>query len=638
MTRSAIAAGLAVARLALGPSLAAAQGPVGWEGLSGQFGARVLRDYRKNLTFPMGAYTLGTREWTSLSARGVIADDRLVNFSLRLRPEWEELRGTSFVEGGGVTLTTLGWSGSATILRNGRPYWITLDGGRSRVGQRDRFGFETERRVSNLVGQFYLSLKALPTRLRVQRSTQADEFGAAPALSWVTRSAELLAANSKTSVSLERRWFSSGTEPTLSDWLGSVGHQASWGKGSTWGSSLRYIRREDGSRRTDMGWTERGVIRHSERVSTNLNFQYARLTTQASAQGYWRAGLGVSYPILAGLRGGTQVDSRWTRRAITHEHVFTAGQSLGFAYALAGVVRLTGDGSMAFVRARQGAGEDGWVDVIGERHVVAADGTFLLDNPSVDLGSLRVESAARAIRYQGGLDYETVQSGSFAQVVILPGSRIAIGDTVAVDYRYRLAVFGARDQLAAVGRAGAKAGPVEAFFRMQRTEQLGRQPGGVAGGFYLFDLDETEYGLQLGGRTRFGQAHLEVSRLWRESPGLVFTSTRVNSSLTTRMAPGLSGGVSGAASWSGKPGDLARTLSLSGVLAWGPTRWVSVRALGGAWRLGGAGLDQTQVSGSVAGTLQVARVNLEIAYQGRVWETPQRVVEDRLTVSLARSF
>ncbi|GAB4557484.1 MAG: hypothetical protein Tsb0017_12190 [Geothermobacteraceae bacterium] len=76
--------------------------------------------------------------------------------------------------------------------------------------------------------------------------------------------------------------------------------------------------------------------------------------------------------------------------------------------------------------------------VIDERLTLAAFGRNYLANINVEPASVEVFNAARLIRYIEGVDYLLQADGRQLDLVLLPGGALADGDTVSVDYSYRV--------------------------------------------------------------------------------------------------------------------------------------------------------------------------------------------------------
>ncbi|NOZ57769.1 MAG: hypothetical protein GXO73_13390 [Calditrichaeota bacterium] len=72
--------------------------------------------------------------------------------------------------------------------------------------------------------------------------------------------------------------------------------------------------------------------------------------------------------------------------------------------------------------------------VVDEAHELWDDRTVLLDNPYVDLSTIRVTDESGTIVYQENLDYILVEQGVFVEIRRLPGSQIPNGGVVYVDY------------------------------------------------------------------------------------------------------------------------------------------------------------------------------------------------------------
>jgi hypothetical protein len=605
--------------------------------VEGRLGARVMRNWSRNSTYPEGAYLLQTTEWVLLRIDGAVVHPNLFRFGAALQPQWAQSGGTKGDQSG---FRSLAWSADATFLHNGRPYWMTFTAGQSETVRRDRTGFGDERWLTRYVGELHMLLPGLPTRLQYRYDGESAAFDGAGPTGFSSHSLRLNAENSKTRVLLERLWLPSTQGPAIGQWIGNLAHRHRWGSGSIWSSQLGYLRYDGPGGRTRWSWSEAGRIRHTNRLTSNLSLRYLTTRSDVTLNSIWTTGFGLSYPIGSGLKGSTSFGSQWTRRPIDRERRLTLTQSVGFLYRLPGRIRINGGGSVAFVGVRSEVGGDGLAEIVGEEQVVGLDGSFLLENPGVDPASIRVSSVDRGLLYQVGLDFDVLASGPFTLIALTPASRIAVGDTVSVDYAYALPPLAPSDQLAASAEAHLLAGPVDAFVRLRRTVPLSDVPEGSIGNFYLSDLNETELGIRVGGRLLSGQARAAATRLLRQSGDFDYALTSMHGSFSMRLPARMSINVGGGASWSGRAANQARTLSVSGGVSWAARRFLSAWASGGAWTVSQSSTDLTRshIGGRLGASFRIARVSIEADYQVRTWEDGLRRTEDRFSVRVERTF
>jgi hypothetical protein len=600
----------------------------------GSIGARLLRNWKSDQTFPAGAYNLQTTEFASLEVDGVILHPGAFRFGVTLQPQWTQIGGTSTESS---SLRDFGWSAHANVLQNSRPYWLTLNGGRSTTVRQDRTGFETERWVSYYGARFDAQLPGLPTKLLYRHKAETEGFTTGSPLTFTNRSLALEARNRKTQLLVQRFWWTQASNRKDAQWVASLGHRHGWGRGSSWSSRLSFV---DGLGRRSLQWSEIGRIRHAQRVQSSLSFQYRNTRSDAAGRSVWSAGYGMSYPVGPGLVGRSNVSSRWVRGRIERQRELSVGQSVGFGYRLFGSVRLGGGGSVQYLRGQAEATDEGLADVVGEERVVGADGSFLLENPRVEAASVRIFSGDRAILYEAGLDYELLPSGAFTLVTLAPASRIAPGDTVQVDYAYASPASGPLDHLTLSANARASVGPAETFVRLRRAEPLSELPSGSTGGLFLRDLSELEFGLRIAGSVPLGSGRVAVTRIRRTSGDYAFSATSVSGGINVRLPQQVRVGLGGGMSWSGDPGNLARTLNISGGANWEGLRWLRTRAHLGAWSVTRLATDDTRrnIGGGIGATLTVALVTVAADFQARTWNDVVGRADNRVTIWVRRRF
>jgi hypothetical protein len=633
MTRAALPAALLVGML-LGAEALGAQTWFSLTDVRGSVGARLTRNWRQDQTFPAGAYNLQTTEFASLEVDGVILHPNAFRFGATVQPQWTQVGGTSTES---RSLRNLAWSANAKVLHNGRPYWLTLNGGQSNAVRRDRTGFETERWVSHYGARLDVRFPGLPTKLRYRHDAETDGFSATTPLTFSNSALTLEARNSKTRLLLQRFWWTQAGSRTGAQWVANVGHRHGWGRGSSWSSYVSFV---DGLGRRSLQWSETGRIYHARSVRSNLSFRYRNTRSEAANRSDWAVGYGLSYPVGPGLGASSNISSRWMRSRMEHRHELGLGQSLGFGYNLFGPVRLDGGGSVQYLRGRAESTGEGLMDVLGETSVVGADGSFLLESPGVVPASIRVFSVDRALLYEAGLDYEILPSGAFTLLTLAPASRIAPGDTVQVDYTYLLPASGPLDHLTLSANARVMVGPADAFVRARQAEPLGEPPTDAAGALFLRDLNELEFGLRVTGSIPRASGRAAVTRIRRTSGDYAFEATSVSGGLNVRLPQFVQAHVGGGISWSGEPGNLARTLNVAGGANWGALGWLRARATVGAWSVTQMATASTRrnIGGSVGATLTVALVTVAADFQARQWNDAVGRSDNRLTVWVRRRF
>ncbi len=625
-------------------SLSSPRGEVGAD-FEGWRAAYPLSPSRSLLTF---------REWVELRLTGAVVDPRLLSFALSLRPVQTQLdwsgpaqladgRGDRTDFGAGVNVLAGGpvsMSGAVRRFSGTTPATLgsTLDYRQAERNARLHWRNQYLPLALSVEDRSFMEIHRLPTQPEVVR------------LEARARALRVEAENRKTTVLLERYAYEDrlgGLDFTNA--RASLNHRARWGKGSSLRSALLLSRRTGTSSYERLSWEEGAHLEHTRRVGSDYRFGLLRVETPFGTSRSRVGDAAVTAQLLPALTVGIGGRAQSVRYTTGRQQYDRLGPQAHYATALPHGGRLTAGASVAVERVRQQPGPDGRVPVVNERHVIDATTRFRLDNPNVDRSSVVVANAGETQIYQESLDYGLSDLGPFLEVVILPGGRIAVGDTVLVDYAFLVVPASRVGALAASYDASVQLAGVELYHRRVRRQQQGAtlevatgSSAGIGSVVDLGDRDERTTGVRLRRETPVGIVDIGGERTQLASGEFEFTSTRIQSGLTVAARPGLRAMLRAAWSATEDGGIRSELGSVGSSAEWTPGRALQVRGELAAWwwrEYGGQrGLRQRFLGGGADVAWRVRLISVEARYDRDVWKETFARIQNRVSLRVARSF
>jgi hypothetical protein len=594
------------------------------------------------------------REWVELRLAGALADPGLLSFRLALRPMQTQLDWSGPAELAAGRGDRIDFSAGVHALAGGP---VSLSGAMRRssgttpaaLGSTVDYG-QTERS-----GRLDWRNRYFPIALSVEDRSFVEIFRLATQPEAVrldarARTLRLEAENRKTTLLLERYGYddrAGGLEFTSA--RASLNHRARWGKRSSLRSALLYNRRTGASSYERVSWDEGAHLQHTWRVWSDYRFGLLRIETPLGTSRGRVGDVAITaqlHPLLALGVGGRAQSIDYTAG---RQRYYRLAPEARHTTALPYRGRLTAGASVAFERVRQEPGPDGRLAVVNEGHVIDATTRFQLDNPNADRASVVVANAGETLIYQESLDYRLSEFGPFLEVVVLPGGRIAVGDTVLVDYLFSVLPTARVGALTAAYDASVQMGGVELYHRRVRRNQRGAtpevatgSPGTIGAVVNLGDRDERTTGVRLRRETWVGTVDIGGERMQLRSGGFAFTSTRIQGGLSVPARRDLRGALR--ATWSAtEDGGIRSELGSVGSSAeWTPAPALRVRAELGAWwwreRGTQRGLRQRFLGGDVEAAWRIRLVNVEARYERGVWKETFANMQNRVSLRLTRTF
>lgn len=556
--------------------------------------------------FELGARARGARspegrgltgeEWFGVSLRGGVVDQRLLRFSLTLKPTFVQNRIENVAGSLGSNATSVGTTLQLEVLPS-RPLSASIQLQRLTYGERSFGLFEgrsyTRNGFADATVRYDNPLMPLTVSARReswgQRGTDSLPDLTLPASRYETL--QLTGANRKTRFALSQTTSRNGS--SLTTRFAEFQNRQEWGKGSQLQLDASLVSLSPsagtGTRVLTLGGTVH--LQHLHALASDWSAihwitrsgDYGSTALALTSGVHWRMVPGLSVGLL-GSRSHVDVGGSTERQLRIGP---TAGA--GFGLPLNGILSLSG--TVAYQHYRSTIAEGTFLSVTGERHTVEGAGTFVLNNPDADAASVVIRGSDGTL-YLPGTDYELADAGGYLQVLILPGGRLAPGAAIAADYRYRPGVPPSGPALWAQYSGTLQLlRRVRLYHHRWLVDPSDALETGPRSRSVLYQ-DNTTTGLlvTLPGARVTGTLRAETQH--RASDRYEFRSSMVGASASTRLAPRLRGGLGADYSTTRGAGtDRFTQLGGHARLDWTPAPW-RLGATMALWR--STELDQTR--------------------------------------------
>jgi hypothetical protein len=241
--------------------------------------------------------------------------------------------------------------------------------------------------------------------------------------------------NSKTRVRFDRLEIHDQLRPTgFLRYRTLATNRQRWGKGSSLLSRLTYTDQQGTGAVQSLLWGQNVHLQHTGSIATDLRYSLTDVTTSGERIKGWYAGFNEMVrlsPKLAFLLDGS--GSRQTANVGSVQN-WRIQPRVRVNTKLPAGIRLAVGGGVGYRWRIQDTGAGGTRSVVGESHVVPPSGRFLLEELNPDASTVRVTNEEGTVLYDPGADYRLFESGSFLEVIVLPGGRILPGEALLVDY------------------------------------------------------------------------------------------------------------------------------------------------------------------------------------------------------------
>lgn len=624
--------------LAVGLLIAASEAEAQWLGLRplrGQLGGRFQQDtFSGDRRGTWGNF----QEWVNLRLAGSVYHPGLVSFSIGLRPQWRQSYSVETLGTESDATARLGYDFRAWILRN-KPLRLTLHASRLNGTTSEVLGDGREFDRTRFGGELLSRNTVLPFRVEY-RDESVSEFldGVLPNGTLRddrTRTAWLRANNSKLNLYLSwvgRENFQFQVNRNI--YTGDLRHRFRWGKGSFLLSRFGLTTTRTVVTTSRTTWQEQVRLRHTRDFSSNLQYTQTTSTSGFSNSRSRILRAAFQYDPSPALRTAVVGSGNYTRSTAAKRTVYRVGPSAGYHARLPLNTQFSMSGTFTFERAEQET-LNGSVPVVNELHVVESSREFTLEERLADPASVVITDSRQAIVYQTDVDYRLLAAGDFVEVFVLPSGRIAVGDTVVVDYQYQVTESGGYRGIFASYGATVRKAKFELFAR-----HVIRQPTDGESALLFLNSDDLTVGVAYsppGGGTWSTNFRAQYRRVAYNTVRTDNYSASANvwARFVRTLTTGLSGSVRRARGTKQNLDLLTGRL----LLTWVPTGNLSLRGEGAAWWWRRHELGSNVDLGAVFNLrYRLGQTNLNAQLVHRRREDTRDFASTRVMVGLTRDF
>ncbi|MDH3289613.1 MAG: hypothetical protein OEO20_04960 [Gemmatimonadota bacterium] len=584
------------------------------------------------------ATQLGTVwEWVDLSLTGALKHPRVFLFRAHVRPTW--LQGYSEVLGASESDATqyVNYDLHAALF-SGLP--VSLSGRARRLvgSDLDVLSAARDYDLGELGARLDIRYAPLPMYVDLRNETRVESWvrdGSEFALRDESlRTLEFRARNRKFSADLQRRDFTDRTDGRdFESFQSTLQHRARWGKRSTLSSYLVYLDRTGFMPHQRLAWAEQLHLQHSWSFATDLRYGQSWDENSATQQRGRNAQAVFTYTPSQWLRATADGSARWNRYTNGTRDEYRVMPMVALTARLPATAVLRLHGSVGYESVRQTA-TDGSVPVINELHVIDASGRFTLAERFADPSTVTVTDAAETIVYQPDLDYRLVEGGPLLEVLVLPQGRIAAGDTVLVDYLFRISPD-ARSEGAVVSYgAGVEVRGFRVYFRHDIRDLDEKGP-------FFLGLAQNFITAGVGYTASLGVVQADVRGEYQRQryDGLEASTYLVNASLAADVHRAFRATVS--ASGYQKRGALLPYDNVQGhvSLVWTPIGALRLGARAALWWWEEGDVRSESFNGiGLDADVRLRLLTLRVAYDRGWWDDGRDRTTDRLVVRFTRDF
>ena len=577
-------------------------------------------------------------EWVDIGVSGSVADPRLFAFNLQLRPTWMQLSGSepqgAATSSDATRLTNYALSATAfSIFPVFGSAWLSRGSGR-RPGL---FGSSSASDIGRIGAGVQLRTAALPVAFDIERTARVDSLfqpaGNVLARNDVLTRVGLRARNSKLDASLRHESYDDRQgRNDQSSLLGDVAHRFTWGKGSSITSAVHTINRTGLSPIEQVRWDERVRLQHTREVRTDWEYsQFSNDVVTGRNSGRHVSGTAVVL-LRRDLHGTLDGRGLWSRFPTGSRSEFRAFPRLAWSRRTVGGAVVGLQGGVGYEWLRQETA-DGGILVVDERHVVDISGRARLEQAFVDSATVVVTDVAQTTIYQADADYRLIVTGQLTEILVLPLGRIAVGDTLLVDYQYRVGPSGRSTGVLTTFGASVAWRAVQVYVSRDR-----RTPRDIEGQPLFLRYDYLTAGITTSARAGWVTATGRAEYQRRRDDGIDVEAQLVSGSLSGALARSVNGALGMALSrqrGGARLDDFRSDVSLG----WTPSGYLRVGVHGTLWKWRQTrGRHEDFVGGGADVEWRVGRMTARLAYRRGRWENGSDNVQDFLSLGLVRTF
>lgn len=581
------------------------------------------------------------REWLHVRLAGDVLHPRLFNFALGFGPNLVQERWTGGLESPTAGGGRLNLDAAANFL-SGAPLSLSFSGFRWTGSSPGRLGAKIDEDRSGFGLRVVYDNTFLPMQLTYSdksrdvtwRPLAQPSFGVAETI----RSLRLTARNSKTTVWLERAAFSDRLgDRDFTSYQANLQHQMRWGKRSRLLSSAQYLDRSGIFANSRLSWSQRIHLQHTWTLASDYDYRIFSLENTGGRNSGWTGSATVTYqarPDLVFAANGQGTASRFTGG---EQSFYRVQPRVSYVAALPHGASLRAGLAIGYEWRNRQPTADGWLDVVDERHVVDDTRRFYLREPFIDETSVVVTSADETTLYQVDFDYRLVEAGAQLELFALPGGRLAVGDTLSIDYRHQIVPETDANAVIADFSLALRWHSLNLYHRRSlRDQQSGHDSGSTFG---LVNFDYMTTGIAVSLEVPGGILNLSGEHNRRQSDLFDITSYALRSAYSVLLRTDLRGTLE-AHTVLRRDGDLTFSQTTANLSAdWTVSRrlrlWGSL--IGWVWSED-IGRNEELLGGRLGTEYLLGLTSIRLRYERFSWWDGLDRTENRFMLGVARSF
>ncbi len=495
-----------------------------------------LDRYRLGIADSLGWQRANIRSTLRIPIAGELLHENLARYTLNLRPTVRWLRSDS----GGTSLSRvsreLGYDGLARFLSITR-FPIAVQASRLAGSAQGDFGehqdFDERYRGTDLTVFNAMLPLSVSLSEREFRDNWYPALHQSPLLRREQSSvARVAARNTKTSVLLEQSSFAdvrTGVKLHIS--AQSFSHVLRWGNASYLTSTGNWNEFSGPSGYRRQNWSQRARIQHAKSVFSNTSY----LLYSLGSERVTNRGRAESTHLLVQANRSFQFGLRASRSVVDfgagNASMVSVGPTIAFERSIGRYLRLMGNAAV-YRDWHQRHLTDRTAYIIDEPHMIDSSRRILLRRASVDISSFELLGANRATRYSRGADYQLFVTDAATEVIIIPGARISVGDTVRLTYAFLLPARQPAAGVSADYGASIVSGPLILYHR--RTKLGAQSPAAVD--FLGASSDENSTGVSLSWQRQMLRVDLSAEERRRQASGVTYWAQEERGSIAARVS------------------------------------------------------------------------------------------------------
>ena len=556
---------------------------------AGELGVEA-RDERASYDGQRGASGTAFREWMNVPLSGTVLSSRLLSYSLNIRPTWGQQ--TVFGQPARFDARSVGLGGAANILP-AAPVSLSLFVDRMSGGTQGGPGSTTNSETSTSGATLRLRSSVFPIFADWNTRSTNDFWQAASDQVPVYRNETLRVLrisgqSSKLTTTLERMRFVDRVGTLEFSSLGGTAlHYLRWGKGSSLQSMFEAVSRDGRDAQRRRSFSERLLLQHTSALATNYEVDQRRAVGPGNEVSSLAGSASVRFQPRPWVSTGLRTSSSSSSFATGSIGSVAAMPSFSLSAKLPGGAQFSGSVSAGYERLSQRLPSDSWIQIADEPHTVDRSRGFVLAHERGDAATLTVYSPEHTIAYLSGIDYRVTVLGDVVRIDVPIASRIAVGGTVVVSYRYAAPTAGEHDLRSADAAASLLIGGLSltqsASLRRGRTLR-GADDDRLGSG--------DDYVLTAGFHrpTAIGRFDLDASRRARENSRSDYTSTELRAGFAPRSIGAVRSSLGASIGRTATPGQQVRIATSNATVNWTPTAATHVLASMESWLWAPTGL------------------------------------------------